>query len=91
MGNTFDMVIEKKAIHGMQTKLTIMSQYLNVINLCDKDTDNFLFIVKPAVSEYDNDDDANWEGGFNFLKKSIDSNMDQLKKQMNNIQSKSES
>ena len=27
MGNTFEMVIEKKAIHAMETKLQIMSEY----------------------------------------------------------------
>ena len=45
MGNTFDMVMEKKAIHGMQTKLQIMSEYTNLISMFDKESHHFLFIV----------------------------------------------
>ena len=40
MGNTFDMVIEKKAIHAMETKLSIMSDYSPIINLFPINTDN---------------------------------------------------
>ena len=71
MGNTFEMVIEKKAIHAMNTKLQIMSDYSNVISLFDRDTDHFLFIVKPVINDEDNEDEASWEGGLNFLRKSI--------------------
>ena len=51
MGNTFEMVIEQKALFAMETKLSIMSDYKNIISFIDKDTENFLFIVKPAVDE----------------------------------------
>ena len=71
MGNTFEMVIEKRAIHAMNTKLQIMSDYSNVISLFDKDTKHFLFIVKPVIDDEENEDEASWEGGLNFLRKSI--------------------
>ena len=78
MGNTFEMVIEKKAIHAMNTKLQIMSDYSNVISLFDRDTDHFLFIVKPVIDgDEENEDEDSWEGGLNFLRKSIIKKIDQ--------------
>lgn len=53
-----------------------MSDYINVISLFDKDTDNFLFIVKPVVDEDEMEDEESWEGGFNFLRKSMYSKID---------------
>ena len=78
MGNTFEMVIEKKAMHAMETKLNIMSDYKNVISLLDKDTENFLFIVKPVVDDEEMEDENAWEGGFNFLRKTLYNKMDLL-------------
>ena len=78
MGNTFEMVIEKKAMHAMETKLNIMSDYKNVISLLDKDTENFLFIVKPVVDDEEMEDESAWEGGFNFLRKTLYNKMDLL-------------
>ena len=78
MGNTFEMVIEKKAIHAMNTKLQIMSDYSNVIGLFDRDTEHFLFIVKPVIDgDEENEDEDSWEGGLNFLRKSIIKKIDQ--------------
>ena len=79
MGNTFEMVIEKKAIHAMNTKLQIMSDYSNVISLFDRDTDHFLFIVKPVIDDdEDIEDEASWEGGLSFLRKSITRKIEQI-------------
>ena len=78
MGNTFDKVMEKKAIHSMETKLSIMSEYSNLITRFDKDSHHFLFVVKPIVDEEDLEDENSWEGGFNFLRKTMFKKMDQL-------------
>ena len=85
MGNTFEMVIEKKAIHAMETKLAIMSDYSRIISVFDRDIENFLFIVKPIVDDEEMDDEGSWEGGFNFLRKSMHSKFDQLNKSQNKI------
>ena len=86
MGNTFEMVIEKKAIHAMNTKLQIMSDYSNVISRFDRDTDHFLFIVKPVIDDEEDEDEGSWEGGLNFLRKSIMKKIDQIN--VNQIKSK---
>ena len=57
MGNTFDMVVEKKTIHEMNTKLQIMGDYSKLITRIDKDSCHFLFIVKPIVDDEDVDED----------------------------------
>ena len=85
MGNTFDMVMEKKAIHAMQTKLQIMSEYSNLITRFDTDTHHFLFIVKPDVEDEEMDDENAWDGGFNFLRKTIFKKMDQLDQNITKI------
>ena len=86
MGNTFEMVIEKKAIHAMNTKLQIMSDYSNVIGLFDRDTEHFLFIVKPVIDgDEENEDEDSWEGGLNFLRKSIIKKIDQINENQINI------
>ena len=46
MGNTFDMVVEKKAVYIMKSQLQTMSEYSDVINLMETDTETYLFIVK---------------------------------------------
>ena len=86
MGNTFEMVIEKKAIHAMNTKLQIMSDYSNVISRFDRDTDHFLFIVKPVIDDEEDEDEGSWEGGLNFLRKSIMKKIDLINE--NQIKSK---
>ena len=86
MGNTFDMVMEKKAIHGMQTKLQIMSEYTNLISMFDKESHHFLFIVQPVVDEDDLGDEIAWEGGFNLLRKTMIKNKDQLDQKLAKIQ-----
>ena len=45
MGNTFDMVIEKKATFVMKSQLETMSEYSEVISKFVDDSDIFLFIV----------------------------------------------
>ena len=84
MGNTFEKVIEKKAIHAMNTKLQIMSDYANVIKFFDRDTDHFLFIVTPVIDDEENEDEASWEGGLNFLRKSILNKIDQINENQTN-------
>ena len=55
-----------------------MSDYINVITLFDKDSDNFLFIIKPVVDEDEMEDEDAWEGGFNFLRKNMFAKIDML-------------
>ena len=71
MGNTFDMVVEKKAVYIMKSQLQTMSEYSDVINLMEKDTYTYLFIVKQNGDGDGEEEDDNWEGGFNYLKKSV--------------------
>lgn len=78
MGNTFDMVIEKKGIYAMQVKLQIMSEYSNLITQVDKDTRHYLFTIKTILDEEDEQDENSWEGGFNFLRKVMFKRIDQL-------------
>lgn len=79
MGNTFDMVVEKKTIHAMNTKLEIMSDYSNLITRIDKDSSHFLFIVKPIVDDEDIDIHNNlWQGGFIYLKKLMEKNREHI-------------
>ena len=57
MGNTFSMVIERKAQYSMQTKLDIMADYCFISKIVKrikretKDTKKYLFIVKPTLDE----------------------------------------
>ena len=78
MGNTFDKVIEKRAIHSMGTKLSIMSDYANIIRRFENDTNNFLFVVKPVIDDEEMEDENSWEGGFNFLRKIMFNKIDKL-------------
>lgn len=71
MGNTFDMVVEKKAVYIMKSQLQTMSEYSDVINLMETDTETYLFIVKQNGDGDGEEEDDNWEGGFNYLKKSV--------------------
>ena len=77
MGNTFDKVIEKRAIHAMETKLSIMSEYSNIISLFNNEPHNFLFVIKPVVDDEEMDENS-WEGGFNFLRKTMFNKIDKL-------------
>ena len=64
-----------------------MSDYINVITLFDKDSDNFLFIIKPVVDEDEMEDDDAWEGGLNFLRKTMFAKIDMLERNQNKIKS----
>ena len=82
MGNTFDKVIEKKELHAMNVKLSILSEYRNVINLVKKKQDyaNFIFMVAPIIDEDELEASTDWEGGFNFLRKALFRRIDVLEK-----------
>ena len=55
MGNTFDNVIEKKSLHAIQTRLSILGEYKNIVNRVKKDAnqdlENFNYVVYPIVDE----------------------------------------
>ena len=71
MGNTFDMVIEKKSTFVMKSQLETMSEYSDVITKFVVDSDIFLFIVKQVTEDDGMNDDGDWEGGFTYLRKSL--------------------
>lgn len=79
MGNTFDMVIEKKDVFVMKSQLETMSEYADIITKFDDDSHNFLFIVKQVTEEDGSNDDGDWEGGFTFLRKSMSAYLDSVK------------
>merc|ERR1711994_42302 len=82
MGNTFDKVIEKKDMHAMQVKLSILSEYRNIINLVNTERDyaNFVFYVAPEIDEDELEASTDWEGGFNFLRKALFRRVDTLER-----------
>ena len=60
MGNTFNMVIERKTEYSMQTKLSLLGQYCQVMRKQDsifsklirqKKAFKFLFVVRPILDE----------------------------------------
>ena len=77
MGNTFGEVIEKKAKEAMDTKLEIMSDFINIIAFFERDTTNFLFIVKTVVDDEEEEGESG-EGAFNSLKKGMFNKIDKL-------------
>jgi len=79
MGNTFDMVMEKKAIFVMKSQLETMSEYADVITKFVEDKESFLFIAKQVTEEDGADDNGDWEGGFTYLKNSIGTYLDKVK------------
>ena len=78
MGNTFDNVIEKKSMFAIQMRLNILSDYRNIINLVKEKQDwrNFCYIVYPIVDQEEIEANADWEGGFNFLRKVLNRKID---------------
>jgi len=78
MGNTFGEVIEKKAKEAMDTKLEIMSDFINIIAFFEKDTKNFLFIVKTVIDDEEEEGGESGEGAFNSLKKGMFSKIEKL-------------
>ena len=63
MGNTFDMVIERRHEYSMQTKLNIMGEYCYVVSnnnrfitRMDKDKKKFLVVVRPELDEEEKED-----------------------------------
>ena len=88
MGNTFDNVIEKRAVYIMKSQLQTMSEYSDIINKFERDSSTFLFIVKINADEEDGmDDNGSWEGGFSYLRKTMFKKMDKLEVGINAIQS----
>lgn len=69
MGNTFEEVIEKRAIYIMKSQLQTMSEYSDIINLFENDSQTYLFIVKQSGDEDGMNENDTWEGGFTFLRK----------------------
>ena len=55
-----------------------MSDYINIINLLHDDTHNYLFVVRPVVDDEEMEEDDSWEGGFNFLRKTMFIKIDKL-------------
>ena len=55
-----------------------MSEYSNLINQVDKDSNHYLFSVKTNLDEQEEQDENSWEGGFNFLRKVMFKRIDQL-------------
>ena len=87
MGNTFDNVIEKRAIYIMKSQLQTMSEYSDIINKYERDSRTFLFIVSINADEEDGmDDNGSWEGGFSYLRKSMFKKMDKLEVGINALQ-----
>ena len=82
MGNTFDKVIEKKELHAMNVKLSILSEYKHFIKFVNKQQDfaNFIFMIAPIVDEDELEASTDWEGGFNFLRKALFRRIDTLEK-----------
>ena len=85
MGNTFDNVIERKSIYAIQMRLSILSDYKDVINLLNRikgiqDYNNFVYVVYPAVDLEEIEDQADWEGGFNYLRKALNRKLEMLEK-----------
>ena len=62
MGDTFGRVIENQNQFGLQTKLSIMGDYSELISSNKKvaDANNYLFIVKPKQEVFSSE--GNWEG-----------------------------
>ena len=87
MGNTFDNVIEKRAVYIMHSQLQTMSEYADVITKFNDDSETYLFIVKINADEEDGmDDNGSWEGGFSYLKKTMFKKIDKLEVGINGIQ-----
>ena len=86
MGNTFDNVIERKSVFAMQMRLNLLSDYRNIINLIDTENDfnNFIYVVSPIVDEDETEEQTEWEGGFNFLKKALNRKIEMLKRSQQN-------
>ena len=85
MGNTFDNVIERKSIYAIQMRLNILSDYKNVINLVnaykgEQDYNNFVYVVYPVVDQEEIEEQADWEGGFNYLRKALTRKLDMLER-----------
>lgn len=80
MSDTFERVIEQKALFALMTKLNFMSDYTSVIKTNEKKhSKNYLFVVRSKLDAKD-DEQAAWSGGFSgFLKKTIESNMSSVK------------
>ena len=55
-----------------------MSDYINIINLLHDDTHNYLFVVRPVVDDEEMEEDNSWEGGFNFLRKTMFKKIEKL-------------
>ena len=82
MGNTFDNVIEKKSLFAIQMRLSILSDYKDIIDLVrtEADYDNFVYVVYPVVDEDEVEANQDWEGGFNYLRKALNRKIDMLDK-----------
>ena len=82
MGNTFDNVIEKRSLHAIQMRLSILGEYKNIVNRVKKDAyqdlENFIYVVYPIVDEDEIEEQTDWEGGFNYLRKALNRKIDSL-------------
>ena len=69
MGDTFGRVIENQAQYGLQTKLSIMGDYSELISSSKRvmDYNNFLFVVRPKAEVFSAE--GNWEGSLSQIKK----------------------
>ena len=89
MANTFDNVIEKKTLYAIEMRLRILSEYKNVIDLVrgHRDYTNFIYYVYPIVDDDEAEEQTDWEGGFNYLKRALNRKIDMVERsQMRNSQ-----
>ena len=87
MGNTFDNVMEKRAVYILHSQLQTMSEYSDVINRFNDDSETYVFIVKIDADEEDGlDDNGSWEGGFSYIKKTMIKNLEKLEVRIKKIQ-----
>ena len=77
MGNTFSMVIERKAEYSMQTKMSMIGDFKQVLATQNKfkidsgkQLEKFLFVVRPILDEEEKEDQnrSEWSGGFQSIK-----------------------
>lgn len=81
MSNTYEFIIDRKAQFALQNKMTILSEYYNVIdtrNKQERDLNNYLFIVAPSNDYSAEDSTDDWQGSFSFMKKDIERRVNQL-------------
>ena len=82
MGDTYGKVMESKDTCALQTQRSIMNDYTALIN--DEETDEyyrpFMFIIKQRLDGSEETD--KWEGNLPAIKKTIDSGLENLKKQL---------